>query len=104
MTKQEANKIKKVLKKENAVFESTAGYYNGEELRVKVIEFLEYSRFYGIVIEKVTNEQKQKKTIENTIKVLRALERNGLRPEYRTEQRETSNTCGKYDSRYIIFK
>jgi hypothetical protein len=104
MTAQEANKIKKILKKENAVFTSTAGYYDGEELRVKVAEFMEYSKVKGVAITKETNEQKEKKMRENIIKVLRALEKNGLRPEYRTEQRETSDTYGKYDSRYVIFK
>ncbi len=104
MTKQEANKIKKVLRKENAVFTSTAGYYNSDELRVKVAEFLEESKFEGLKITRTTAEQKGKTTLERTIKVLRALERNGMRPEYRTEQAETSNEYGKFDCRYVIFK
>lgn len=104
MTAQEANKIKKVLRKENAVFTSTAGYYNGNELRVKVAEFIERSKFDGAQITKVTSEQKEKQTRVNIIKVLRALEKNGLRPEYRTEQRETSDCYGYYDTRFVIFE
>ncbi|MBO5953311.1 MAG: hypothetical protein J6Q53_04225 [Oscillospiraceae bacterium] len=104
MTTQEATKIKKVLKKENAVFTATAGYYDGNELRVKVIQFIERSKFEGAKIEKETNEQKGKKTRANIIKVLRALEKNGLRPEYRIEQRETTDAYGTWDCRYIIFK
>lgn len=104
MTKEQANKIKKVLRKENAVFTSTAGYYDGLELRVKVAEFMEESKYEGVRVTRTPAEQKTKETLEHTIKVLRALERNGLRPEYRTEQRETSDEFGKYDSRYVIFK
>ena len=104
MTAQEAKKIKKVLKKENAVFTSTAGYYDGSDLRVKVTEFIERSKFEGAEITKTPSEQKEKQTRANVIKVLRALEKNGLRPEYRIEQRETSNCYGYYDTRYVIFK
>lgn len=103
MTAQEATKIKRILRKENAVFTSTAGYYDGKELRVKVADFMVYSSFTGAEI-KVPDKQKEKEAREHIIKVLRALERNGLRPEYRLEQRETSNTYGRFDSRYIIFK
>lgn len=104
MTKQEANKIKKTLRKENAVFTSTAGYFDGNELRVKVIEFCERSTFEGAKITKEINEQKEKQERANIIKVLRALEKNGMRPEYRTEQKETSNALGTWDCRYVIFK
>lgn len=104
MTAQEATKIKKVLRKENAVFTSTAGYYDGNELRVKVAEFIEISKFEGAQITKVTSGQKEKQTRANIIKVLRALEKNGLRPEYRIEQRETSNCYGTFDNRYVIFE
>lgn len=104
MTNSQANKIKKTLRKENAVFTSTAGYYDGEELRVKVTEFLETSTYKGVKVVRVSSEQKEVKTRENIIKVLRALERNGLRPEYRIEQKNTSNQLGTYDCRYVIFK
>ena len=104
MTKDQANKIKKTLRKENAVFTNTAGYYDGEALRVKVTEFIETSTFEGAKVVRVTNEQKEAETRKNIIKVLRALERNGLRPEYRIEQRNTSNQLGTFDCRYVIFK
>lgn len=104
MTKEQANKIKKTLRKENAVFTDTAGYYDGEELRVKVIQFIETSTYKSAKIVRVSNEQKENKTRENIIKVLRALETNGLRPEYRIEQRNTSNQLGTFDCRYVIFK
>lgn len=104
MTKLEASKIKKVLRKENAVFTECAGYYNGEELRVKVIEFVETTKFYDTKIDRVPEKQKEIETRENIIKVLRALERNGLRPKYRIEQRQTANAYATYDSRYLIFK
>jgi hypothetical protein len=104
MTKQEANKIKKVLRKENAVFGSTAGYYDGIELRVKVAEFIVRSKYEGVTVKGTPAEQKKRKTLANTGKVLMALSRNGMRPEYRTEQRETSNDLGTFDTRYVIFK
>jgi hypothetical protein len=107
MTIQEANKIKKILKKENAVF-INAGYYDSgkQELRVKVVQFVERSNFtdHQDLIVRYTSEQKEAKARENIIKVLRALSKNGLRPEYRTEQRETSDCYGTFDSRYVIFK
>lgn len=61
MTRQEATKIKKILKKENAVFTSTAGYYDGgkKELRVKVVEFLITGYAYGYVPKNETCEQKK---------------------------------------------
>lgn len=104
MTKEQANKIKKTLRKENAVFTDTAGYFDGKELRVKVIQFIETSTFEGLKITKVPNEQKEAETRKNIIKVLRALEINGLRPEYRIEQRNTSNQLGTFDCRYVVFK
>jgi len=104
MTREQANKIKKILKKESAVFTDTAGYFDGNELRVKVVEFLEYSKIYDGEITKVPNEKKEKTTMENSIKILRALEKNGLRPQYKKEQRETQNAVGKYDCRYLIFR
>lgn len=104
MTRQEANKIKKVLRKENAVFGETAGYYDGEELRVKVAQFMETSKYEGVRITKVDNKQKETETRNNIVKVLMALEKNGLRPEYRTEQRDTSTTYATFDTRYVIFR
>lgn len=104
MTRQDANKIKKILRKENAVFGCTAGYYDGIELRVKVAEFVERSKYEGATIKRTPAEQKRKETLANTGKVLLALSKNGMRPEYRTEQRETSNDLGTYDTRYVIFK
>ena len=106
MTYQEANKIKKVLRKENAVFESTAGYYDrtNEVLRVKVVDFIEKSNFMDAKIVPDSTEQRTKKTRDNIIAVLRALSKNGMRPKYRTEQRQTSNALGAWDSRYIIFE
>ena len=103
MEKKMADKIKKVLKKENAVFTSTAGYYDGNVLRVKVAQFIETSKFEGATIQRKTNEQKEKETRENIIKVLRALEKNGMRPEYNIEKRDTTNAYGTYDSRYVVF-
>jgi hypothetical protein len=101
MTREYANKIKKILRKENAIFTSTAGYYDGKELRVKVAEFLNRSYLdYFVKMDK-----KDEKEVRNRIiKVLRALEKNGLRPEYKIEQRESSNAIGAWDCRYIIFK
>ena len=104
MTKQEANKIKKILKSENAVFTSNAGYYDGIELRVKVANFMESSKYEGVKLDKTPSQQKEKETRARIIKVLRALEKNGLRPEYRTEQRATTDSFATYDCRYVIFK
>ena len=103
MEKKMADKIKKVLKKENAVFTSTAGYFDGAELRVKVAEFIETSKFEGATIKIKTNEQKETEARQNIIKVLRALEKNGMRPEYKIEKRDTANAYGTYDSRYVVF-
>ena len=105
MTTQEANKIKRVLRKENAVFTSNAGYHdrNGE-LRVKVVQFIEASKYEGAKINKQTSDQKEKEARTNIIKVLRALEKNGLRPEYRLEQREVTDNLGTWDCRYLVFK
>lgn len=105
MTREQANKIKKILRKENAVFASTAGYFDGKgELRVKVAEYMVYSNFYHAATAQVPDEQKEKETMEHSIKVLRALERNGMRPQYRKEQKEMANDLGKYDCRYLIFR
>lgn len=105
MTKEQASKIKKILKKENAVFVDCAGYYNGEELRVKVAEYMEASKLnLNLEIDIVPTKQKEAETRDHIIKVLRALERNGLRPKYRLEQRNTANAYATYDSRYVIFR
>lgn len=108
MTRQTVKQIKKILKNENVNVKSF--YFdeyideNKSVLRVKVAEFLEKSTYYGTPITPVSMEQKRKETQEIIIKVLRALSNNGLRPEYRTEQRTNTNFLGTYDCRYIIFK
>lgn len=104
MTQHEANKIKKVLRKENAVFTSTVGYYNGSELRVKVEEFIERSTFENATPILYSAKEKEKMARDKIIKVLRALEKNGLRPEYRLDQREVRNNYGTWDCRYVVFK
>lgn len=106
MTREQANKIKKVLRKENAVFTSTAGYYDGKELRVKAIEFMEKAKAFAdiVKVKKIEKTRKDVETRNNIIKILRALEKNGLRPEYRIEQKQTSDCRGIFDTRYVIFK
>ena len=104
MTKKEADKIKKILRKENAVFTSTAGYFDGKELRVKVAEFVVRSYINKELKISRTSEQEGLETRTNIIKVLRALEKNGLRPEYRIEQKENNNSYGMFDCRYVVFK
>lgn len=103
MTEKEAKKIKSVLKKENAVFTATAGYYDSlnKELRVKVNAFIERSTWAPTPIPM---DERDKLMKENIIKVLRALSKNGLRPEYRKEQRTTTDNYGTWDCRYLIFK
>lgn len=107
MTEQMAKQIKKVLKKENVKIESVYfDQYIDESkstLRVKVTEFIERSKL-GYVIVPTPMEQRNKETQDTIIKVLRALSNNGLRPEYKTEQRTNSNCLGIFDCRYIIFK
>ena len=103
MTEQMVKQIKKILKKENVNVAATYHDRNGE-FRVKVIEFLERSKFEGAVIVPAPIAQRNKETQEIIIKVLRALSNNGLRPDYRTEQRENTNCYGTYDCRYVIFK
>ncbi len=105
MTKKEADKIKKILRKENAVFTSTAGYYDSgkEELRVKVAQFLERS-YSDFLTANTQTAQREAETRKNIIKVLRALETNGTRPAYRLERNETTNAYGAWDCRYVIFK
>jgi len=108
MTRQMVKQIKKILKKENVKIVSTYfDEYIDESksvLRVKVIEFIDSSNYAEVPIKPLSMEQKRKETQEIIIKVLRALSNNGLRPEYRTEQRINSNFLGRFDCRYIIFK
>ena len=101
MTEQMAKQIKKVLKKENVNI--TSFYFDKYQdaskstLRVKVTEYAER----GYI---VPGEQRKKETQDTIIKVLMTLSNNGLRPEYKTEQRTNTNALGTFDSRYIIFK
>lgn len=104
MEKKIADKIKKVLKKENVVFVNTAGYYDGAVLRVKIAEFIETSRFEGAIIKRKTDDQKENESRQNIINVLMALEKNGMRPKYKIEQRYTANAYGTFDSRYLVFR
>ena len=103
MTVEQANKIKKILKKENVVRNNAVYHIRNGNLRVCIVEFLDYSNFYEKYTA-LTKEEKELKTRKNTIKVLRALERNGLRPEYETEQRNHTNYFGRWDARYLIFE
>ena len=109
MTKEQANKIKKILKKENVNVVSF--YYDRYQddskstLRVKVTEFIERGYFLESgVLNFVSMEQRKKETQDIIIKVLMTLSNNGLRPEYKTEQRTNTNNYGTFDCRYIIFK
>lgn len=108
MTRKTVNLIKKILKKENVKVCSTYfDEYVDESksvLRVKVAEFLDYNKYYDTVIIPKTTKEKDKETQDAIIKVLMALSKNGLRPEYKTEQRTVNNFLGVYDCRYIIFK
>lgn len=101
MTEQLIKQIKKVLKNENV--EVCAFYYDRahDELRVKVEQFILRSG-YGVTPDPL--RARNASALKKIVKVLRALERNSLRPEYKTEQRETTNALGTWDCRYIIFK
>jgi hypothetical protein len=102
MTEQMVKQIRKILKKENVNVEATYHNRNGE-FRVKVVSFINRSNFNAKITPAPTSER-SKEAQEKIIKVLRALSTNGLRPEYRTEQREDTNAYGVWDCRYIIFK
>ena len=106
MTEQMAKQIKKILKKENVNIKSFYfDQYVDESksiLRVKVTEFIDRSR--GYTIQPISMEQRRKETQDIIIKVLTTLSNNGLRPEYKTEQRTNTNNYGTWDCRYIIFK
>lgn len=103
MTTQLVKQIKNILKKENVKVVATYHDRNGE-LRIKVNDFMIRSKYNGVTIQPDPINIRNKTATGNIVKVLNALSRNGLRPEYRTEQRETSNCLASYDSRYIIFK
>lgn len=107
MTEQMAKQIKKILKKENVNIKSFYfDQYIDESkstLRVKVTEFIDHSRYYPNV-QPTSMEQRRKETQDIIIKVLMTLSNNGLRPEYKTEQRTNTNNLGTWDCRYIIFK
>ena len=89
MTKTKADEIKKIIK--------TVGgytvYYNSkkEELRVMVAEYS---------IEMTTDERGIKAANANTIKILSALSKNGLRPEYK---KDVKTYQGFLRTRYIVF-
>lgn len=106
MTEKMAKQIKKILKKENVNIKSF--YFdqyqdeNKSTLRVKVTEFIEHSK--GYIIQPTSMEQRKKETQDIIIKVLMTLSNNGLRPEYKTEQRTNTNNYGTFDCRYLIFK
>lgn len=106
MTEQMAKQIKKILKKENVNVKSF--YFDNytdetkSTLRVKVTEFIDHSRYY--TIQPTSMEQRRKETQDIIVKVLMTLSNNGLRPEYKTEQRTNTNNYGTWDCRYIIFK
>lgn len=103
MTEQMVKQIKKILKKENVKIEAFYHARNAE-LRVKVISFVNRS-IYGIGVDQLTpTGERNRVTQRCVIDVLRALTKNGLRPEYRTEQRESTNAIGTFDCRYVIFK
>lgn len=108
MTKKMANQIKKILKKENVKIESVCFQEYSDEskstLRIKVTEFIERSKYEGVIITPKTMEQRKKETQDKIIEVLRAVSNNGLRPQYTTEQRINSNNFGTWDCRYILFK
>ena len=109
MTEQLAKQIKKILKKENVSVKSFYfDKYTDETkstLRVKVTEFIERGYFLESgTLKLVSMEQRKKETQDAIIKVLMTLSNNGLRPEYKTEQRTTTNNYGTFDCRYIIFK
>jgi hypothetical protein len=103
MTEKMVKQIRKILKKENIQVAATYHDRNGE-FRVKVIDFIERSKMAEAPIVPMDAEQRKKETQKIIIKVLMALSNNGLRPEYRTEQRTNTNDLGTWDSRYIIFK
>lgn len=104
-----AKQIKKILKKENVNVKSFYfDQYTDETkstLRVKVTEYIERGHFLNCGNAKlVPMEQRKKETQDAIIKVLMTLSNNGLRPEYKTEQRTNTNNYGTFDCRYIIFK
>lgn len=102
-----AKQIKKILKKENVNIKSFYfDQYIDESkstLRVKVAEFLDHSKL-NPTVQLISMEQRKKETQDIIIKVLMTLSNNGLRPEYKTEQRTNTNNYGTFDCRYIIFK
>jgi hypothetical protein len=103
MTIELVKQIKKILKKESVTVESFYHERNGE-LRIKVFDEIVKSKYDGVTITPSTACERKKKTTEKMVSILNALSKNGLQPEYRTEERVNSNFHGIYDSRYIIFK
>lgn len=90
MTKQEANKIKKVLKSENV---KHTPYFKSEtgELRIQVIKYN----------TPVDGDVPESLVIERMASVLNALSKNGLKPKYRKDRKVIS---GYIDYRFLVFE
>ena len=88
MTRQQVKKIKRTLKNEGLHHQT---YFNGETLKVILID--------GIIGKDYKEEYKEK-----ILNVLRALSKNGLRPEYEKSLVRRSNAIWTYDQYAIIFK
>ena len=104
MTEQVSKQIKKALKNENVKVESFYFDRANNELRVKVAQFVDKSGFTDARIIPTPMSERTRETRDKIISVLRALSKNGLRPAYRTEQRENTDNYGTFDCRYIIFR
>ena len=109
MTEKMAKQIKKILKKENVNIKSFYfDQYQDESkstLRVKVAEYVEKGYLVDQCNAKIVSmQQRKKETQDAIIKVLMTLSNNGLRPEYKTEQRTNTNNYGTFDCKYLIFK
>lgn len=92
MTKEQANEMKNVIKREGAFFERNFAYYDKarEELRIKVSGY--------------NKAESENELNFRMLKVLGALYRNGFRNKYRKEQRFVTNNYGRFDCRYLVFK
>ena len=104
MTEQVIKQIKKALKNENVKVEAFYFDRANDELRVKVAYFVDKSSFADARIIPTPMAERTRETRDKIISVLRALSKNGLRPAYRTEQRENTDNYGTLDCRYIIFR
>lgn len=90
MTREQANKIKRILKKEGINHQT---YLNGANHTFKII----------LIDNRIGNDcsEEYKKEIIN---VLRALSINGLRPEYEKSIVRRTNAIWTYDQYSIIFR